>query len=79
MHYVLSTDPAYYDLEQFLGDLRSLAGIITVNPEWEDIEEAAKDLWLGKIIWREFVSSLRRGLNLSKEQTVTSEKRGTSF
>ncbi|KAG2045668.1 hypothetical protein BDR06DRAFT_978046, partial [Suillus hirtellus] len=75
LHYVLSTDPVYHDLEQFLGDLRSLAGIITVNPEWEDIQEAAKDLWLGKIIWREFVSSLRRGLNLSKEQTVTSEKR----
>ncbi|KAG2060967.1 hypothetical protein BDR06DRAFT_966784 [Suillus hirtellus] len=68
LHHVLSTDPAYHDLEQFLGDLCSLAGIITVNPEWEDIKEAAKYLWLGKIIWRGFTFILTTHVDRSSIQ-----------
>ncbi|KAG1887443.1 uncharacterized protein F5891DRAFT_988287 [Suillus fuscotomentosus] len=45
---------------KFLGNLRSLTSIITVDPKWEDIEDITKDLWLGKMNWREFVNSLRR-------------------
>lgn len=62
-----------------MGDLRSLSGIISLDPDLEDIEAATEDLWLGKMIWKEFVVSLRGSLNLSKEQAVTSEKKGMSF
>ncbi|KAG1847013.1 hypothetical protein DFJ58DRAFT_843330 [Suillus subalutaceus] len=75
LRYVLVTEPAYHDVGQFLSDLRSLSSIISINPNWQDIEANAKDLWLGKMIWRKFVGSLRRSLNLSKEQTATSETR----
>jgi hypothetical protein len=79
LRYVLVTEPAYHNVKQFLGDLRSLSGIISLDPDLEDIEAATEDLWLGKLIWKEFVVSLRGSLNLSKEQAVTSEKKGMSF
>ncbi|KAG1847011.1 hypothetical protein DFJ58DRAFT_843328 [Suillus subalutaceus] len=75
LRYALVTEPAYHDVGQFLGDLRSLSGIISLNPNWQDIEANAKDLWLGKMIWREFVDSLSISLSLSEAETLTSEKR----
>ncbi|KAG2046976.1 hypothetical protein BDR06DRAFT_1014282 [Suillus hirtellus] len=75
LHYVLITEPAYHEVDQFLGDLRSLSKIISENPNLENIDGAARDLWLGKIIWREFVEILGKCLSLSAKQMVTSEKK----
>ncbi|KAG1785197.1 uncharacterized protein HD556DRAFT_1450948 [Suillus plorans] len=75
LRYVLVTEPAYLEVDQFLGDLRSLSRIIFQNPDLEGIEAAARHLWLRKMIWREFVEKLRVYLGLTEAQTVTSEKK----
>ncbi|KAG1879263.1 uncharacterized protein F5891DRAFT_991503, partial [Suillus fuscotomentosus] len=75
LRYVLVTEPAYHEVDQFLGDLRSLSIIIFQNPDLEVIEADARHLWLGKIIWREFVEKLKGYLSLTEAQTVTSEKK----
>ncbi|KAG2060958.1 hypothetical protein BDR06DRAFT_966778 [Suillus hirtellus] len=41
-------------LNDFLGDLHSITSIITMDPKWKDIKDTMKDLWLGKMNWREF-------------------------
>jgi hypothetical protein len=79
LHYVLITAPEYDIVDQFLGDLHSLCIITLQNPDWEDIEAAARDLWLGILIWREFVKCLSRHMGLTKKKTETLEKRGMLF
>ncbi|KIK40039.1 hypothetical protein CY34DRAFT_107951 [Suillus luteus UH-Slu-Lm8-n1] len=75
-HYVLITEPEYYNINQFLGDLHSLYIITLENPNWEDIEASARDLWLGILIWREFVEHMSTHMDLPKEKMETLEKRG---
>lgn len=76
--YVLSEDPPYSDVEEFMGDVDSLLTILTSRPELENARVLVNQLWMGEMTWREFVEDFMHiYLQQVKEaSSKTSERKG---
>lgn len=78
LFYVLSQDPRYSDVEEFMGDVDSLLTILTSRPELENARLLVNQLWMGEMTWREFVEDFMHiYLQQVKEaRSNTSERKG---